>query len=202
MPVLVVVLLLGTVAGCSGDADPAPGGDRSPGSPASSTRTTPDLPPAPTVATLGAVTGRLDGDRRAAARRGVRNAVDRWTRAAFVRGYRDGRHPRHALRRAFPGFTAGAAAQARGDKALMSNAALGPRLAWVHVRQRTVVVDLLAREGRPVAATARFLLAQRVRGEAADGVDRVERVRGSLYLVRAKRGWRTFGYDVRRGRLP
>ncbi len=144
-------------------------------------------------ASLGVVTGRLDRSARERVREDVRRVVARWVATAYVG---DG-WPRGRAALAFPGFTPGAAAQARDDRALLSNADLDDRLQEVLVRRHEVTLDVLARDGRPQAVTARLVLGMRLTGD----VERDERVTGSLYLTRTGQDWRVLGYDVRRGRV-
>jgi len=77
----------------------------------------------------------------------------------------------------------------------MSNAAIGPRIESVRAVNRTLKIDVLAVERRPVAVTARVALGLQVEGEVA----RRERVAGSLYLTYGDGGWQVFGYDMTRG---
>ena len=178
------VLLAGVVllAGCStaGTADPA--------EPVPSEAAPAD---ARTTTTLGRVTGDLDRARRGGARDAVGRVVDRWFAAAYL-GRGGGLR---SAGDAFPGFTRAAAAQAREDRALTTNAALAPRVDDVAQRRGEVVVDLLATGGRARAATARFVLVMTLTGEA----ERVERVAGRLYLTPGPSGWQVIGYDVDRG---
>lgn len=172
------------LAGCTGD--PAPErrsgdgpvtADRAGGRPALATTVRP-----------GEVVGRLPVRTRRAALRGVREAVDGWVDAAYVAGP----WPRRDFSNAFPRFTRGARQQAYRDARLLSNVGIGARVAGVQATQRRVVVDLLARDRRAQAATARVRLAFRTRGE----VERTVRVRARLFLTPSPGGWRVFGYDV------
>lgn len=175
-------LLLVLATGCTGGSEDGPDGGGPPGSGDRDARV---------VATIGRVTGDLDRDRRAPVRDAVRRVVQRWFAAAYV----GGDWPRRGTARAYPGFTRSATEQARADRALTSNAVLGPRLDDVVARRGDVVVDVLATAGRPRAATARFDLRMALSGE----LERTDRVTGSLFLVPGQRGWQVTGYDVRRG---
>ena len=143
---------------------------------------------------LGEVTGQLARKRRTAIKRVVGSTVDAWIDAAYV----PGSYPRARFDGAFGAFTRDAVPQARRDRALLTNRVIAQRLSDVQVRRRQIVVDVLARGGRPVGATARVVVAQRLRGTK---IDRVERITGQLSLTPTKRGWQIFAYDLERGRL-
>ncbi|NYG55421.1 hypothetical protein [Nocardioides perillae] len=185
----VLAVLVALLAGCTdgpaperGSGDDPATADRAAGRPALTTTVRP-----------GEVVGRLPVRARRAALRGVREAVDGWVDAAYVAGP----WPRRDFSRAFPRFTRGARQQAYRDARLLSNVGIGPRVEAVQATQRRVVVDLLARDRRVQAATARVRLAFRTRGE----VERTVRVRGRLFLTLSPGGWRVFGYDlVKEGR--
>lgn len=181
------VLLGAPLSACSGDdGDPGPGGpDASAGAGAEA--------PAPveTVARMGEVVGKLSGPRRARLTTHVTDVVDAWIDAAYL-----GDYPRTDVEDAFPGFSEGAAADARTDGALMSNTPLGPDLDEVVALQRRLTIDALAPGGRAVGVTARVVLTMRLSGE----VNRKERVGGSLFMTYRDGDWQVFGYDVTRGR--
>ncbi|VXB20250.1 hypothetical protein [Nocardioides sp. AX2bis] len=144
----------------------------------------------------GRVTGTLDRARRDDAADAVGTVTERWFTAAYLG--QDG--PPSRVADAFPGFTAGAAAQARDDRGLTTNTGLAAGVDDVVARRADVAVDLLATGGRARAATARFTLVMELTGDGA----RVERVAGRLYLTpdpaRGGPGWQVVGYDVERGR--
>ena len=143
---------------------------------------------------LGTVTGSLPRARRTAIKRVVGTTVNRWIEAAYV----PGGYPRARFTEAFRTFTRDATTQARRDRTLTSNRAISQRLSSVRLRQRKIRVDVLARGGRPVGATARVVVAQRLQGPR---IDRVERITGRLHLTPTARGWQIFAYDLQRGRL-
>ncbi|PVG83327.1 hypothetical protein DDE18_08510 [Nocardioides gansuensis] len=189
LSVLVAVALV--LSGCTGDGAgerPRKAAPARHGSPAVTSDAPDELR---TRSDVGRVVGKLPGPRRRAVRRQVTRVVDQWWEAAFL----DGDYPRAGFPAAFPGFTKGAERQARRDKELMSNAALGPRVDSVRATRRRVLVDLLAVRHTVRAATARFLLAFRTTGKRAGRVE----VRGRLFFTRTPRGWRVFGYDVSKG---
>ena len=184
----VSLLLLGLAAGgCSSDdQNDAPAPESSP---------TSSKEPAPrevrTQVTLSHVPGKLPGDDRKRVVHNVGAVVDHW----FEKAYLGGKYPRHDFRDAYPGFTTAAQADARRDKALMSNQPLGPRIDGVTATQRLVWIDVLPAGGRAAAATARFRLGFTTTGKAERSVV----VRGRLFLTPVPHGWKVFGYDVAKG---
>jgi hypothetical protein len=124
-------------------------------------------------------------------RQQVRQAVDAWFDAAYV----GGDYPRNDFADSWPGFTVGAAADAKKDKALMSNQDIGTEITGVEATKRKVTVDVLAVKGRPVAATARVVLEFTADGDAPRDVV----VRGRLFLTKSPDGWQVFGYDMTKG---
>lgn len=187
--VLVLVLALSVSVGCSGD-DRDDGGDGA-GAPGQGPSHAKTAAPVRTRTTLERVPGKLGRDVRKRVTTQVGEVVDRWFDAAFI----GGDYPRRDFRDAFLGFTAGAAAQARRDKALMTNAPLGRRVDDVRATQRRVWVDVLPAGGRAAAATARFRLGFTTSGD----VHRDVVVRGRLMLTPGPHGWKVFGYDVAKG---
>ena len=181
-----LALLLGSATGCTGDDSGPPDASPSP-----TAATTP--PPLETTATLGKVTGRLRpaaGERVTAQ---VAAVVDGWWDAAYV----GGEYPRTDFADAFPGFTDGAAREARADRRLMSNAGLKPDVVEIVPKVRQVIVDVLGVRGVAQGATARFRLVF-VADTGGSPAQRVS-VRGRLALTRGRAGWQVFAYDVTRG---
>lgn len=185
---VVALVALAALSGCSGD-EPS-------GSTDGPTGGAPSVPTdARATVSVGRVTGTLERPRRADAVDAVGTLTERWFAAAYLG---EGGPP-SPVADAFPGFTRGAAAQAREDRALTTNAGLPAGVDDVVGRRGDVVVDLLATGGRAQAATSRFTLVMGLLGDR----ERVERVRGRLYLTPApaRRGaWQVVGYDVERGR--
>lgn len=173
------------VAGCTEDA-----ADRPSDSPSESAK--PEVAPAQTKAALGVVSGKYnlvkDGPRLL---RKVQTVVDGWIDAAYV----EGTYPRTDFANAFPGFTKGAAASARTDEALTSNAAIGSQIDSVNPRKRAIKVDVVARDGTAFGVTARINLVLKIDGE----IDRRDTISGDLYLIYARGGWQVFGYELERG---
>lgn len=179
--VLVVAMSL---AACSGDDDDS--GDD------------PEIPSEEPTAmvvtsrvTIGEVSGRLPKQKRNAISADVGKVVTDWIEAAYFDGA-----PQVSLGDAFPGFTKGAAALARRDRWLMSNATLGGNVEEVvPVGKVRVAVDMLAVKGRVAGATGRFKV---VFDTVAERTKRVT-VRGRVALSRNQKGnWQIFAYDAGR----
>lgn len=180
---LALVLVLGA-GGCSGDDEPDP-------APAGQSTDQGETFEIETRTTLGRVAGRLSRADRQRLPDAVTEVVQRWFDAAYV----GGEFPRSDFKDAFPGFTRRAAAEARQDRDLMTNAAIGDQVDQVTPTKSRIRLDVLAPGGRASGATARFVLAFRTEGE----VERRVQVRGRLLLTRENGAWRIFGYDVTRG---
>ena len=182
--VALVAVLLGSGA-CTGDES----AKDSPDEPAG--EAVQEAPEVQLTTRVGVVTGKLEPVRRKALAGRVGKVVDAWFDAAYL----EGDYPRTGFRDAFPGFTAGAAALARRDQDLLTNARIGSRIDGVVALRKTVRVDLLSPGRHPVGATARFRLAFRTSGD----LERRVVVSGRLMLARAQSGdWKVFAYDVRR----
>jgi hypothetical protein len=191
---VVVPALALTAAGCSsgssGSSSQEPAGS---GTTESSDAT--GTPPGErqTNAKLAKVEGKLPQDKRAAVRKQVGAAVDAWFDAAYV----GGTYPRSDFSASWPGFTPGAQADAQRDKRLMSNESIGSQISGVTATARRVEIDVLAVQGHPRGATARFVLRFTTSGD----VQRTIEISGRLYLTPGSNGgWKIFGYDVNKGR--
>ncbi len=148
-------------------------------------------PPVSTTTKIHRVHGRLPDARRKVVRTQVGAVVDRWWEAAFL----GGTYPRSTFSSAFPGFTRGAEARARADKALLTNQTRGPHVDSVTATHRSVSHDILATDRRARTVTAHFVLRFDSTGDKAGSTT----VRGRLFLTRQRGGWRVFGYDVAKG---
>lgn len=169
-------LLVGLLAACTS----GPGGWR----PGRS-----DGGPLETTLTLGRVQGQLSPEASEALAAEVGQVVDAWFEAAYL----GGEYPRSDFDDSFPGFTAAAADLARQDREITTNRSIGRRIEGVTATQREVSVDALAVRGKPVGATARFVLAFTTSGDLTRNVV----VRGRLLLTPGTDGgWQVFGYDV------
>ena len=119
-------------------------------------------------------------------------AVDTWIDGGFV----GVDYPRKHFNSAFEAFTGPAAHDAHGQLALMTNWSLRRKIDGVHVKKRTVIVDVFAPHGRPAGATARVRLVFKTTGHKDTRVT----VHGRLFLSPDGHGsWRIFGYDVSQG---
>ncbi|KQV67663.1 hypothetical protein ASC64_10565 [Nocardioides sp. Root122] len=185
--VLVLVLPLSATA-CSSGSDPEAAPERlSRGD----DRATLASHPVQTRTTIHRVFGRLPDARRKVVRRQVGEVVDRWWDAAYL----GGTYPRSSFPSAFPGFTKGAEARARSDKALLTNQTGGRRIDSVEARHRSVSLDILATGKQARSVTAHVVL----RFDTAGDKTGTTVVRGRLFLVRKRGAWRIFGYDVSKG---
>lgn len=178
---LVAVLL--TSGACTGDES----AKKSPEEP-----TTEQAAPEVQLTTrVGVVSGKLQPPRRKALASRVGKIVDAWFDAAYL----DGDYPRTSFADAFPGFTRGAAALARRDRDLLTNAAIGSRIDGVVAVRKSVRVDLLSPGRHPAGATARFRLEFLTSGD----LERRVVVNGRLMLAPTRGGvWKVFAYDVAR----
>jgi hypothetical protein len=183
---LVLALLLAACNGVGAGREPA-----TDSSPASSGPTTSSAETLATTLRTGVVSGRLPRAARQRTVRAVGHVVDGWIDAAYL----GGSYPRRDFRQAFPGFTRGARLQARADRDLMSNSAIGARIDGVRPGHRVVLVDVLAAGGHAVGATARVRLGFRTTG----ALERRFVVRARLALSRTD-GWQVFAYDASTGR--
>ncbi len=184
--VVLLTVVVSALSSCSGDGEPgAP-------SPLSGGTATAE-PDVALVVTTGTVTGRLAPATRATATERVGAVVDAWFEAAYL-----GEFPRRIGGRSFPGFDARTTTRAVDDAALTSNGTLADRLEHVRAVNRRVIVDVLAVDGRAVAATARIALGMRLTGVGSGG-ERQDRLTGRLLLTSDSGAWRVFGYDLARG---
>ena len=173
------------VAGCSGEPENPP----SEPAPTGSSGTAVGGSRAPIDVRIATVRGRLDPRAGRRIEAAVGPVVDTW----FERAYLGGEYPRATFRDSFTVFTPGAARDARKDIALMSNADVGRKVEAIEPIQRTVRLDVLTAERKPVGATARFWLVFRTSG----AYERRVSVTGRLFLLLQRNGrWRVFGYDV------
>lgn len=182
-PSAALALLLGGTVACTGDDSGDSPDSKKPGSMSASEA----LQEEPIHTTVERVSGSLDKARRDDVKDGVNAAVDRWFEGAFL-----GEFPREDYAPAFAGFTPGAREDAIADLTLLSNREIEDRIDSVVVGNRRVRLDVLAPQGRPHGATARFVLDFFTHGE----LEKHLRVRGSLYLINQEGEWRIFGYDV------
>jgi len=141
-----------------------------------------------TTTTIGQVIGRLPKKDQKRVANAITPVVQRWFDAAYV----GGDYPRKDFNDAFPGFTAGARAEARRDLELMSNERIGTKISGVTPKTSRIALDVLAVRKHASAVTARFRLAFKTEGD----LERRVGVRGRLLLTRTQTGWRIFAYHV------
>lgn len=177
---------LALLTGCSDGDGPPTAGEQTPPTEAADERVETD-------ADVGKVVGKLGDPGRKQVLQEVTSVVDRWVDAAYV----DGDYPRSDFGDAYPGFTKGAARLAAKQQATMSNAKVGDRVESVDVLKRSVRVDVLAPNRKPAGATARVKVVVALHGD----VERRDRITGRVLLTPAKKGWKVFGFEVRRDKV-
>jgi hypothetical protein len=184
------VLACGAVlAGCSDSSDGKQASSTP--KPAASASPTPD--PTAQQAVVATVTGRLPAEGRTALAKEVTQVVDGWLDGAYL-----GAFPRTDYAPAFAGFTAGAAAKAQRELALMSNASVSDRITGATPTRRSISLDVLAVGQRPAGVTATVDLAFETAGTLAGP----QEVTGTLDLTPAAGGWKIFGYRISRTPVP
>jgi hypothetical protein len=191
--VIAVVASLAALSATACSGDPEPSGSAPPSSEAPSLAEPSDAPTLqvePVVAS-GSITGRLPRRDRARVEKAVADRAVRFLTAAYL----GGDYPRGDFRDAYPGFTGGAAAVARGDRTLLTNQAIGKRVDEVTATGLRVEVDLLANDQHAVAATTRVQLSFRTTGK----VEKRYRVQGRLLMTKKDGRWKIFGYDLSKG---
>jgi hypothetical protein len=187
-------MLLVATAGCTGEDEP-------PSSlPSRSVEPQPVLEakPVATDIAVGKVLGaKLGRQQRKRLEGQVSRVVSRYFDAAFL----GGEYPRRDFSAAFGTFSRGAADRARGDRSLLTNAAVGATTDAVAAKAKKVRLDVLVPQRRVVGLTARVRLVF-VR-KSSDGADQRVTVKGRLLLDRKKSGpWQVFGYDLTRSSVP
>lgn len=163
--------------------------------PASSPSVAPSTSAAPVptsvegVVHYGTVAGKIPPKYRTYVLRSLAAPVNQWLDAAYIHGpFPATRYPN-----AFASFTPRAAKQA-GHAREMTLGKLGKRITGVVVKKRKITIDVVTARLKPIGATARFRLWLVTEGGRKSGVA----VRGSVYLMPDRGGWRIFGYDVKR----
>jgi hypothetical protein len=189
------LLLVASTAGCTGRTGSEPA-KRSPSAtrPATASATLSGPPSVPMRVEVTHVAGRLAAPGRRTLAAKVGRTISAYVDAAFLTG----RYPRSSFSTSFASsFTSGAARQARGEQALLTNQPFGRTTRSVRATRRTAYLSVLAPRQRVAGVTAAVDLVFAVdRGTAPP--DRVE-LRGRLLLTRDPAGaWRIFGYDLDR----
>jgi hypothetical protein len=185
---LAVLTLCGCNNGNPGSAEGVPGQQIS-------TAPAPDMSQrdAPLKVSVTKVSGTLSKAARAQLKAAASQPVREWLAAGFLRGT----YPRTDFSSTYRVFTAGAARSATGDRSLLTNVRLGPRLVDVAAKRRSAQLSVLAIHGHPRGVSARVQLI--LLGVRRDGSRVTVRVSGDVYLTRAPGGnWKIFGYDLTR----
>ncbi|HEX2175119.1 MAG TPA: hypothetical protein VHG70_04345 [Nocardioidaceae bacterium] len=193
-PVLLLVL---TLAACTGGAEKPEGA--APATPSTPSATATESQPSlreraePYDVRLGKVAGRIPRHKRARFRRSLSRPVRAWVDAGFVAGP----WPRQGFRAAFGPFAGGITQRAGADVDLLTLKSVGSSLTQVVPERRRIVLSVTEAGGHVVGATARVDV--RVLGvDRGDGRQRVH-VRGELYLTPTQsHGWKIFGYELDR----
>jgi hypothetical protein len=188
--VIAVTLLVGTTA-CTGDSKHS----GSKHSPSQSPSAQPES--APFRVEVTHVAGKLSKHRRVALAKRVRGTLTAYVDAAFLRGD----YPRSDFGDAFGRFTTGAAHDARGDQALLTNRPLGGSTTSVTATHRTAYLSVLAPKQRPAGVTAAVDLTFTV--DRGDKQAQQVHLKGRLLMTHSKSGrWSIFGYDLSRSQTP
>jgi hypothetical protein len=145
-----------------------------------------DTPAVVTVTTIQHGEG-MDAAHREKVIDGVTAVIDPWFDGAFL-----GDFPRSDFASAFAAFTQGAAADARRDLDILSNAGIADPIDTATATNRRVRLDVFAPAGHPRGVTANFVLDFETKGDVEEQL----RVHGALYLTKDKGEWKVFGYDV------
>jgi hypothetical protein len=195
---LATVMLLG-LAGCTGSEESQEKPATSP-LPSRSVGTPPTLEakPVPMDVEVATVVGsRLRPGQRQTLGRQVSRVVGNYFDDAFL----GGAYPRGDFSDALATFSQGAEQRSSGDRALLTNRAIGTTTEAVVPRVKRVRLDVLRPRRVIVGMTARFRLV--FVQEATEGTDQRVTVKGRLLMSRKKSGpWQIFGYDVTRASVP
>lgn len=185
-------LLLAGASACTGDSG-SPAAAPSP-SPSASTGTAATLTPkpAPMVVRVTRVHGRLSQQDARALEHNVGKVVASYLDDAYL----GGSYPRSDFGNAFGTFTQGVQAQARRDRDLLTNHALGASTKSVTAKERTAYLSVLAPHKVAAGVSARLTL--RYVADRGDSAAQQVTVTGRLSLTRTSHGWKIFGYDLAR----
>jgi hypothetical protein len=184
-----LVIVAPVTGGCSGGDAEKP--RTAPSDSASASASVATTPPAVTTdVEWGELVGRISAAKRQQLAGDVQKVVDGWIDAAYLAGD----YPRTDFTRSWPGFTPGAALEARRDANLTSNRDIGASIDGVQAQRRAVTLDVVSAGRRPVGVTAHVAL----RFTTAGATPQTVRVAGRLLLTPTRQGWQIFGYDVRK----
>lgn len=146
--------------------------------------------PGPLRVRLAPVRGQLAEQARGDVRAAMRRAMGAWMEGGF------GEQGAPDYTQAYASYTPRAGDLARRQRAVTTNAALGPELVEVVPTRRVAEVSVLAAGGRAVGADAEVLLV--LIGARDDGSQTELVVRGRLRLTPTPDGWKVFGFDLTR----
>jgi hypothetical protein len=186
-------LLAVTASACTGGEDaPAPTVEESASpSPTAEPSATVEAQPAPVKVRVTRVAGRM----RPKDQEVLADKVGAVVSAYFDDAFLGGDYPRSDFDNAFSTFSAGAAARARRDSALLTNSELGPTTESVVARRQTAYLSVLAPHKVAAGVTARVDL--RFLADRGDDPGKEVTVKGRLMLTRNDDGgWKIFGYDL------
>lgn len=125
-------------------------------------------------------------------RAAISRPIAQWIDGAFpTDGYPTDRFPA-----AFASWTPGAAALARRDESVTTNAALGAGVSDVILDKQRARLFIFATEGVVGGATAGVVV--QFSGVRPDGSENRFSVEGELYLTRDGSRWQIFGYSLQR----
>jgi hypothetical protein len=189
--VLAGVLLAGGTACTGGSGSPA----AAPSAAASASTGTPATltpRPAPMVVRVTRVHGRLSKKDARALEHNVGAVVSSYLDDAYL----GGSYPRSDFGNAFGTFTRGVQGQARQDRDLLTNHALGASTRSVTAKERTAYLSVLAPHKVAAGVSARVTL--RYVADRGGAAAKQVTVTGRLSLTRTSHGWKIFGYDLAR----
>lgn len=192
---LTTTLLVATAA-CTSDTPQAEEGATAP-SQSAGAATTLEAKPVPWKLRSRSIGERpLPRRRVAVIERQVGAVITSYVDEAFL-----GAYPRQSFRGAFDHFTGNAAVQARQDRDLVTNAAVGAEVEAVAPLVKRARLEMLVHRGVVAGLTARVRVVFRM--EREDGTARRVTVAGRLLMNRNRRGaWQIFGYDLARAAVP
>lgn len=186
-------LLVATVGACTSDEEAPEAAGEAPSSagPTEEPTPTPTVEQAPLKVRVTRVAGRMKPRDQEVLADKVGSVVSAYFDDAFL----GGDYPREDFDDAFATFSEGAAAQARGDRDLLTNQDLGPSTESVVARRRTAYLSVLAPHKVAAGVTARVDL--RFVADRGDEPAKEVTVKGRLMLTRKDDGgWKIFGYDL------
>lgn len=191
------VAVLTALAGCTSDG---PAGSTGGASPSESSSTgsaaTLEAKPVPLNIRINKAAGRLKKPTRVALEKRIGRAISGYFDAALL----GGEYPRTNFAKAFPTFTPGAVKQARRDRDLLTNNAIGGATAAITAKKKRARVAVVVPNKVAAGATANIHLVYIAEGDGTP--DQEVTMTGRLLLTRAEGGWQIFGYDIARSVVP